>query len=56
MKVAIMDYYHLGEEIANQIKEFNHPMFMGIDINSGFEIEPGIKDINQIKIFLNHLT
>ncbi len=39
-----------------QIKEFNHPMFMGIDINSGFEIEPGIKDINQIKIFLNHLT
>ena len=39
-----------------QIKEFNHPMLMGIDINSGFETKPGIKDINQIKIFLNHLT
>jgi hypothetical protein len=23
IKVAIMDYYHLGEEIASQIKEFN---------------------------------
>jgi len=41
---------------TQQIIEFNHPMFMGIDINSGFEIEPGVKDINRIKIFLNHLT
>jgi len=41
---------------TQQIKEFNHPMLIGIDINSGFETKPGIKDINQIKIFLNHLT
>ena len=41
---------------TQQIIEFKHPMFMGIDINSGFETKPGVKNINQIKIFLNHLT
>ena len=33
-----------------------HPMFLGIDINSGFEVKPGVKDLNKIKIFLNQLT
>lgn len=38
-------------ELAEEIKNFNHPQFAGIDINSGFELEPGLKDIEKIKAF-----
>jgi phosphoribosylanthranilate isomerase len=36
---------------AAEIKKFKHPAFLGIDINSGFELEPGLKNINEIKEF-----
>jgi len=36
---------------AEEIKKIKHPAFKGIDINSGFEIEPALKDINEIKEF-----
>lgn len=34
-----------------EIKKMKHPAFLGIDINSGFELEPGLKNINEIKEF-----
>ncbi len=37
------------------IKNFKHHAFAGIDINSGFEIEPALKNINEIKEFKNNL-
>jgi phosphoribosylanthranilate isomerase len=37
------------------VKQINHPYFAGIDINSGFEIEPGIKKIETIKQFINEI-
>ena len=37
------------------IKNFHHRQFAGIDINSGFEISPGIKDIAKVKTFINAL-
>ena len=46
----------INREDTNHIKEFRHSKFIGIDINSGFEVIPGIKDINKIKIFLNQLS
>jgi phosphoribosylanthranilate isomerase len=30
-----------------------HPHCVGVDLNSGFEIKPGLKDINKIKKFIN---
>ncbi|MCB0495630.1 MAG: phosphoribosylanthranilate isomerase [Cyclobacteriaceae bacterium] len=36
---------------AASIKELEHPMLAGVDINSQFEIEHGIKDINKLKEF-----
>ena len=36
---------------AEEIKKFKHPAFLGIDINSGFELEPGLKNIKEIKEF-----
>ncbi|NPD46703.1 phosphoribosylanthranilate isomerase [Lentimicrobium sp. S6] len=32
-----------------QIKKFQHPQLAGIDINSKFEIEPGLKDIDLVQ-------
>ncbi len=34
------------------ILSFRHPQFAGIDLNSGFEIEPGIKDIQRLERFI----
>lgn len=39
-----------------EIKKMKHPAFLGIDINSGFEIEPGLKNIKEIKEFKNLLV
>ena len=41
---------------ASALKEFTHPLLVGYDINSRFEIEPGLKDINKIKLFLEELS
>lgn len=37
------------------LKEFHHHRFAGIDINSRFEIAPGIKDVERIRCFLKEL-
>ncbi|MGN1376128.1 MAG: phosphoribosylanthranilate isomerase [Prevotella sp.] len=42
-------------EDAPAILNIRHPMFAGVDINSRFEISPGIKDINLIRGFVNKL-
>jgi len=36
---------------VSEIKKISHKAFLGIDINSGFEIEPALKNINDIKEF-----
>ena len=45
----------IGPDDVDAIKEINHPSFHALDINSAFEIEPGLKDINRIITFLNNL-
>lgn len=42
------------EDVLN-ILRFNHPMCIGIDINSKFEISPALKDVNLVKRFINKL-
>ena len=37
------------------IKNFEHPQFAGIDLNSGFEIKPGLKDVEKLEVFLGKL-
>jgi len=39
----------------DEIKNLDHPSLMGIDLNSGFEIRPGVKSIPLLKTFLNEL-
>lgn len=39
-----------------KIKKIIHPRMAGIDINSGFETSPGLKDPDKIKIFIDRFN
>jgi phosphoribosylanthranilate isomerase len=43
----------IGPEDAAAIREIRHPAFYGVDINSRFELTPGMKDVDQVKTFIN---
>lgn len=45
----------IGPKDASAILEFQHPKLYGIDLNSGFEIEPGLKDPELLREFLLQL-
>ncbi len=42
----------IGPEDVEAIKGINHPKFAGIDLNSRFELTPGVKDIELLKSFI----
>lgn len=46
----------ISKNDSAEIKKFKHPAFLGIDINSGFELEPGLKNIKEIKEFKSLLV
>jgi len=39
-------------EDAEEIKKINHSQLSGVDLNSGFEDEPGLKNIEKLKKFI----
>lgn len=45
----------IGPDDAANVKAFHHPKCIGIDLNSRFEVTPGLKDINKLKCFLEQL-
>lgn len=45
----------IGPENASRLHAFHHPKYIGIDLNSRFEIEPGVKDVEKLKGFLNEM-
>lgn len=46
----------ISKNDSAEIMKFKHPAFLGIDINSGFELEPGLKNIKEIKEFKSLLV
>ncbi|WP_293672089.1 phosphoribosylanthranilate isomerase [uncultured Parabacteroides sp.] len=62
---SILEAYHgetpfllsggLRPESASAIRSFHHPRLAGIDLNSGFEIEPGLKDVEKLKRFIHDI-
>lgn len=42
----------LNKDSIMDLKKFQHPSMAGVDLNSGFEIAPAIKDINRLKVFI----
>ena len=45
----------LRPESLDAIKAFHHPRLTGIDLNSGFESAPGIKDDQLLRTFIKQL-
>ena len=45
----------ISPDDLNSIKEFKHSALYGIDLNSGFEIEPAMKDVAKVKGFVQEM-
>ena len=45
----------IAEEDVAEIKKIKHKAFAGIDLNSKFEIEPGFKNIEKLKSFIDEI-
>ena len=45
----------IGPDDAESILNINHPKLTGVDINSGFEDEPGTKNIEKLKKFIEKI-
>jgi len=45
----------IGPDDAKSIKTINHPKLTGVDLNSGFEDEPGLKNIEKLKQFITEI-
>ncbi len=45
----------IGSESAAAIQTLHHPMFVGVDLNSRFEVAPAMKDITKLKTFITNL-
>jgi len=39
---------------AEAIRKIEHPLFAGIDLNSKFELKPGLKNISLLKEFISN--
>ncbi len=45
----------INPESIDSIKKIQHPYFAGVDLNSGFEIEPGLKDVEKLGQFIKEI-
>lgn len=45
----------IAADDAEAILKINHPKFVGIDLNSKFELEPGLKNVEMLNVFLKEL-
>jgi phosphoribosylanthranilate isomerase len=46
----------IGMDDIESIKQLNIPQLYAIDVNSRFEIAPGLKDISKLKQFISYLS
>lgn len=42
-----------GDE--DEINQLNHPAFAGVDLNSKFELSPGLKNVSALELFISNL-
>ncbi|MCI6518269.1 MAG: phosphoribosylanthranilate isomerase [Prevotellaceae bacterium] len=45
----------IRSDTFEEIKAFFHPQFAGIDLNSGFEISPALKDVGKLNNFIEKI-
>ncbi len=45
----------ISPEDVKAVKSFSHPQYIGIDVNSGFETAPALKDKQLVKTFIERI-
>ena len=45
----------IGLDQVKRLKTFHHPLLFAIDVNSQFEVEPGLKDIEKVRTLQEQL-
>lgn len=45
----------IGPGDVESIRNFSHPKIFGIDINSGFEVSPALKDVKKVRKFISEI-
>ncbi len=45
----------ISPEMAEQVRALSHPMFAGVDLNSRFELEPALKNVEELAKFINEI-
>lgn len=45
----------IAEDSVEAIRNLDHPLLFGVDINSKFEIEPGLKAVNKVRDFVQKI-
>lgn len=45
----------INPDSTEAVRNFHHPRLAGIDLNSGFEVSPGLKEIGKLAVFINKL-
>lgn len=53
IKVPFLLSGGIGADDLDDILKIEHPKFIGIDINSKFEVSPGLKDVEKVKNFVS---
>jgi phosphoribosylanthranilate isomerase len=46
----------IGLEDVHDSQAFIHPLMVGIDLNSRFELSPALKDVDMIERFINQIN
>ena len=45
----------IGPDDVEEINKLNHPQLAALDINSGFELEPALKDVSAVRKFIQKI-
>ena len=45
----------IGPDDVEALKTFHHSQFIGVDVNSKFETEPAVKDVDKLRTFVEKL-
>lgn len=45
----------IGPDDVDALQQFKHNQLFALDINSGFELEPALKDTRKVKVFINQI-
>lgn len=45
----------IGPDDLEAIRNFEHPRWRGLDVNSGFELSPALKDVDKVQRFIREI-